>query len=465
MSQNRLAFVIRAWSNREVRPLLLLGLLVACGDDGRSAREQRVIDTLAEDNRVWNERDPELARLKLVKMQRNDYEWMRGTAGLYWRDIADGDPRVATAFPELRVLIVGDPHPENLGTFRAADGTMLVDWNDLDAAGYGPAIADLRRLAVGMVIATDGNGDDAELVARIVHGYAAQIAMLAGGGPALQLGAGTHPLIDDELGDAQLEGDSRHALDELAPIVAGARVLAIGDLKDAGKDGVHEDTVRAVEGAESARIDAAVAQWAARRGESATVKLRARRIGAGVASYAVLRYNVVLEGPTAALVDDELIELKEARNAAFLDGVIALRDTTWPSPAARVADAQRRVQARTDADPRLGFADVSGLSVKIRDREAYQHGLARATIDDLGRKELLALGELVGRRLASAHGASLTAHGVPGWMAIAPALAGREVELADELGATALAEAAQIRADHDAFEDADLAALVLPRGH
>lgn len=458
----RLAFVISAWSNPRVRPLLLLGLLAACGDDGRSAREQRVIDTLAEDNRVWGERAPELVKLKLKKMQRNDYEWMRGTAGLYWRDVAEGDPRVATAFPELRVLIVGDPHPENLGTFRAADGTMLVDWNDLDAAGYGPAIADLRRLAVGMVIATDGNGDDHELVARIVHGYAAQIAMLAGGGAAVQLGAGVHPLIDDELGDARADGDLRVALDELAPIIGSARMLAVGDLEDIGKDGVYEDTVRAVDAAEAARIDAAVAQWAARRGETATVKLRARRIGAGVASYAALRYNVVLEGPTAALTDDVLIELKEERDAAFLDAAIALRDPTWPSPAARVADAQRRVQARTDADPRLGFADVSGLSLKIRDREAYQRGLAHNAINNLGRNDLLAFGELLGRRLASAHGASLTVQQVPGWMVLAPALAVRETELADEIATSALAEAAQIRADHEAFEDADLAPLVLP---
>jgi uncharacterized protein (DUF2252 family) len=445
-----------------VRPLVLLGLLAACGDDLRSARELRVIETLREDNRVWGERDPELVRLKLAKMQRNDYEWMRGTAGLYWRDVVDGDPRVATVFPELRVLIVGDPHPENLGTFRAADGTMLVDWNDLDAAGYGPAVSDLRRLAVGMVVATDGNGDDLELVTRIVHGYTTQIATLASGGTSLQLGVGIHPLIDDELDDAEEQGDSRVALDELAPIVAGARILAIGDLDDVGKDGVYEDTVRAVDAMEAARIDAAVAQWAAMRSETATVKLRARRIGAGVASYAALRYNVVLEGPTAALTDDELLELKEERDGAFLDGAIALRAATWPSPAARVADAQRRVQARADADARLGFADVPGASFKLRDREAYQRGLAHAAIDDLGRKDLLAFGELLGRRLASAHGASLTMQGGPGWMVIAPGIAGRDAELAVEIATTALAEAAQERADHDAFEDADLASLILP---
>ena len=91
----------------------------------------RVIDTLALDNRAYADRDRELVELKLVKMQRSAYDWMRGTSAVYWRDVNDGV--IATAFPAPAVLLVGDPHPENVGTFRAADGTLLADWNDLDA--------------------------------------------------------------------------------------------------------------------------------------------------------------------------------------------------------------------------------------------------------------------------------------------------------------------------------------------
>ena len=78
-----------------------------------------------------------------------------------------GGERPTTAFGDpasSRVLLVGDPHPENIGTFRAADGTILVEWNDFDAAGYGPYEADVRRLATAMVVAA---GDDTlDLLAR-----------------------------------------------------------------------------------------------------------------------------------------------------------------------------------------------------------------------------------------------------------------------------------------------------------
>ena len=444
------------WS---VRGWLLVVLISACGDEPRSPRELRVIDTLVADNAAYTAREPWLVALKLKKMQRSSYEWMRGSSGLYWRDVIDGDPRLATAFTAPSVLVVGDPHPENLGTFRAADGTMLVDWNDLDAAGYGPFVADLRRLAVGMVLATHGDGDDAVLVSRIVEGYTAQITGLASGGAPIALGRGLHPLFDEELDDAEDLGDEAVAVTELA---GPTRVLRVGDLDPVAGDGVYEDTVFEVSADEAARIDAAVAQWAARRGEPAAVKLRARRVGAGVSSYPALRYNVLLDGPTTGPADDFVIELKEERDGVFLAGAIDQHAPAWSSPAARVADAQLRAHARADADALLGFADLGGLSLKVRDRAPYQRGLSHTAIDALGKKDLLALGTLLGGRLASSHGASLNSQGVMGWTVIAPVIAGRQQELTDEVIATALAEAAQEAADHDAFEHDDLSPLVIP---
>lgn len=410
----------------------------------------RVIDTLALDNRAYADRDRELVELKLVKMQRSAYDWMRGTSAVYWRDVNEG--MLSTGFEVSPVLLVGDPHPENVGTFRAAGGSMLVDWNDLDAAGYGPFTADVRRLAVGLIMATSGDGsDDVELAQRVALGYAMEIAGLAGGGPPLELRAGLHPLIDEELDEASDQGTVRAALAELAP----GGVLAVGDLEERAKDGVYEDTVREVSPAEGALLDAAIAQWASRRGETVSVKLRARRIGQGVSSYPALRYNVVL-------ADDRLLELKEQRDTAVPGGAPQLLTAEWPSPASRVTDAQRRLQARPDADPLLGRAEVQGASFKVRDREAYQRNFSRDAIAALPRADERSLAELLGRRLASAHGAARAPDGRPGWMAIAPVL-GDGVAFADEIAASAVAEARQTRDDFRSFEHVDdLAALVIP---
>jgi len=55
-----------------------LVFLLGCGS-AASAREDFVINTLAEDNYLWAMRDPRLVAMKLVKMQRDPFIWMRGT--------------------------------------------------------------------------------------------------------------------------------------------------------------------------------------------------------------------------------------------------------------------------------------------------------------------------------------------------------------------------------------------------
>src|SRR5262249_21135543 len=153
--------------------------------------------------------------------------------------------------------LVGDPHPENLGTFRTPDGTMVVDWDDFDAAGYGPFQGDLRRLAAGRIVAT--SNQDCALAAA--QGYAAQIAGLAAGKPAVAVGEGAEPYLDKLLSKAQKKGDAGATLDELAPMTNGVRQFAFGDIDPVDASGVIQKRLAPVSAEQAAWIDAAVAQW------------------------------------------------------------------------------------------------------------------------------------------------------------------------------------------------------------
>src|SRR5262245_57728329 len=99
---------------------LVFALACGCATNEPALREQRILDTLAGDNYAALLRDRDLVAMKLRKMQRGPFEWLRGTASLYWRDVTQvGSPRALTAFgsPESsRVLLVVDPHAENVGT-------------------------------------------------------------------------------------------------------------------------------------------------------------------------------------------------------------------------------------------------------------------------------------------------------------------------------------------------------------
>jgi uncharacterized protein (DUF2252 family) len=458
------------WSIPRVRFVIgYLAVIGACSSaPALDAREQRIVTALADDNYLWAIRDPALTALKLRKLQRGPYEWLRGTASLYWRDVMEpGVDRPASAFGDeasSRVLLIGDPHPENVGTYRASDGTMFIDWNDFDSTGYGPFTGDLRRLGAGLAIAAPDVA--ALIVERAVAAYAETMLALAAGervGPVL---AGRAPLFDDELDTAETRGDRLFAVDELAPVMNGVRTLAQGDLEDVAADGLIEDRVIGVSPEVADWLDRAVAAWG--HSELGAIKLRARRIGSGVSSYAAYRWNVVLEGATPATDDDRVIELKETREGLVVRNVPRLPTAEWSSPGARAVDTQQRLHARADGDPLLGSALVGGLSVKIRDREAYQRGVDREDLTELAegsdadRAELAELAAIYGELLARAHGLARTEDGLLGHEVIAPLLAGRESELAADLGSIVQADAARIVADHMLMKDVDLMALVAP---
>lgn len=452
---------------------VLVVALAGCAAPSTDPRLARIIDTLADDNYALALREPALVAMKLRKMQRGPYEWMRGTAVLYWRDLTEpGEPRAATSFGDpvsSRVLLVGDAHVENVGTFRASDGTMFVDWNDFDATGYGPFTADVRRLASAFaVIAALGAPSTPtladELAGAVAAGYAEAIATLARGERIGTIGLGVSPAFDDVLDKAVRRGDRRHALEELAPVDGTGRVLAIGDLEPVAADGVIEDRVLAVDAERAAWLDLAIEQWRLRQPMAGRVKLRARRIGSGVSSYPVERYQVVLEGPSESLDDDIIVELKETRDGVVIRGVPILAAAEWNTPALRSVDTQRRLQARPDGDVLLDAAQIGGLSLKIRNREAYQRGIDAVDLQDLAASnpaQLVELARLYGGLLGRAHGVACTADPIEGYRVIAPLLAGREAAFTDEVVRDGGADAQRIVADHARVVDLDLATLVI----
>ena len=192
-------------------------------------------------------------------MQRDPFIWMRGTPVVYWRDISDaGEARTPTAFGDAassRVLLVADPHPENIGSFRASDGTMFIDWNDFDSSGYGPYEGDVRRLAAGLIVASHDAAEPetapaevdpafADAVARAAAaGYAAQIHALAMGQAALPVTTGAAKYLDKLLAKALANGDAGKDLADVSEVVDGTRVFLTGDLDPVADDGVIEGAV------------------------------------------------------------------------------------------------------------------------------------------------------------------------------------------------------------------------------
>src|SRR5262249_61980784 len=95
---------------------------------------------------------------QLARMGEPPFGYFRGSAPQMMRDMLEPGGAAVQSFrftdTEVEdVALVGDPHPENVGGYRTADGTITIDFNDFDAASYGPFELDGRRLAVGFWVA------------------------------------------------------------------------------------------------------------------------------------------------------------------------------------------------------------------------------------------------------------------------------------------------------------------------
>ena len=451
-----------------------LVLLLGCGSVS-SAREDFVINTLAEDNYLWALRDPQLVAMKLVKMQRDPFIWMRGTPTVYWHDISDaGEARTPTAFGDAassRVLLVADPHPENIGSFRARDGAMFVDWNDFDSSGYGPYEGDVRRLAAGMIVASHDVADPssaetvdpafAEAIARsVAAGYVAQLQALAMGQAPAPVTTGAAKYLDKLLAKALANGDAGKDLADVSEVVDGTRVFLGGDLDPVAPDGVVEGRLSSPDPIERARMEQALAPYLAHHPELGTLVALARDYGSGVSSYPALRYLALVSA-------DRIIEIKEERDGLIVP-VPRLEAAEWSSPAARSVDAQRRLQLRHDADALLGVVDEGTLTFRVQDHASYQRGVNASDIGDLAidptkSSQVTDLARIFGGLLARAHGLAMTEDGVLGWTVISPLL-GDGTGFADEVSTLGRADAAQVIADWKMLRDEDLGARVIPPG-
>ena len=473
---------------------VLAGAACAAPSD-ELAREQWLHHTLVLDNQVFLDRDPEQAGGKLAKMGHELYDFFRGTAAQYARDVMQpGSPgywRSAYETAETSdVALVGDPHPENIGTFaHGADATVTVELNDFDAATFGPYGFDLRRLALGYWIAAEqiirnhaeidepvhtlGEQHRRAAAQAVARGYAAEIAAVAED-PRAQ-----RPMTADEAGviftalvdEAIEDGSARKELEDYTREEDGRRSMFHGDVElqlvleyGAFEQLVYEDTVEPVDVREEALVEAVLARWAetlvgdAMRDPAAQrVTGLSRRLGAGVASYPAPRYYVLLEGPSAAPEDDVLLEVKQVLDAVPMPGLPRFPAQPFYTNAERVVTMERRLQSVPDADPWLGWASLGADGYRVRWLTGYQQTLdPQRLTEDLAEgaytaDDFVAVAEASGRLLARRHGAAAKLDGQPGAPAIARAIDGDDEGLVDEVTGFVEHYAPQVIADHEAL--------------
>ncbi|HEX2660276.1 MAG TPA: DUF2252 family protein [Polyangia bacterium] len=388
-------------------------------NDGKSAagapsesRSDWLRRALLDRERALLDRDASLVAGKFAKMAKTPFAFFRGTP---WMAMQQPSPFQTAAASQVAVM--GDPHPENVGIVAGAQGVRQLEFNDFDLADFGSYLDDLRRLASGFWIVTEMGKlkakKQAEVIEEVVDGYVAEVQ-------ALSRGERPSPLTVDTLGD-------------ILPAILNEADEPL-DAKDPGSKADQALVREILKGyATSLRQGAGAAK------DMVTIKRLARR-HAGVSSYPLLRFRVLVEGPSAGAPDEWVLEIKESKGA----------------PATRVIAIQKQFRAGVPADAFLGWASVGGQEFRVRRVESDERRISaeqlakRIKKDDLRKRDLKTLASALGRLLARGHCQALDRNGKPGLRAIADAL-GAKGDLKEEVVGYAERMGAQVLQDYDLF--------------
>ena len=362
------------------------------GDD----RRLHVRQTLREDHQTRIARHADEAQVKMDKLASSFFSFFRGTALLFYRDMAGQDAWMPT------VMNLGDVHPANFGVMPNADNVPVFGVNDFDESAYAPFTWDLKRGATGFMIAAEVEGGQKpghcrKIVERFVRGYIARIR---------------------EYAENNNEGEEQTRIDNAPKMIAQlleeaqasrAQWLA-DDYHDEFKRGFRNDDELVPIGRRREEFQTLIDEWVRkneivvpeRAGGERGMKVKdvAIRRGQGTASLGLPRYYVMIEGPLADGSDDLIIEFKQARRSA-LQGLVP--PTTFNScvEGERVVHAQQVQLVRGDVF--FGSIGFEGTSFLSRERSPFKDDV---DLDDLSKKGWRRYADICGRSLAHAHALS-----------------------------------------------------------
>ena len=418
-------------------------------------RRAEIIDILVDAFRELMYADPSAFRHKFRKMAANPFAFYRGSAALFYSDMAR-EPDLSEDRAN-RVWIQGDLHAENFGTYMNSEGRLVFDVNDFDEAYLGHFDWDLRRLAASLALIgyakAFSNEDIAAIVTSCALGYADRIHDFASGSGttdfALTLQT-TEGLVHQALERART-ATRADLLDRLTVIEGCERTFR--------RDGRNRD----IDTAERATVESAFQQYlttlpdiAGRDPETLRIKDLVASGGFGIGSAGLPAYTILLEGTTDALETDVLISLKQA-NICAPSRVVEDEHihAYFDHHGHRTVLSQRALQAH--ADPWLGYAEIGGMGQVVKELSPYEADLEWDEADDAGEVAVVArqLGEAVAKihSVADEH-ADDTLVSFASEEAIDSRVGSDHDRFAAELTGFALAYADIARDDHRLFVDA-----------
>jgi uncharacterized protein (DUF2252 family) len=423
---------------------------------GDEERQEQIVDVLSSASSDLIEADPSAFRRKFRKMAADPFAFYRGSAPLFYADVAELDDRWADE-RTASVWIQGDLHAENYGTYMDAAGVLVFDVNDFDEAYLGHFTWDLQRMAASLVLLgfTKALSDDTirEMIRVYATAYAEQVRAFASGDRdedfRLTL-ENTDGALHDALMAARLE-TRYELLASLSSVENGERRFREGPGVRRLDDDERDELLEAYR----AYLDT-IPEVKRQHSVSYTVKDVVGRKGFGIGSAGLPAYNLLIEGRSQALENDVVLSMKQGATAAPSR---VMRDErmadAFEHQGHRAAVSQRALQAH--ADPWLGWCELRGRGQLVRELSPYEVDLDWDSVGEPD--EILPLLHHLGQATAKIHcvsdaGSDQTLVEFQTEDAVAAVIGEATEEFADDLVEFGVAYGEMVRDDHRLFVDA-----------
>ena len=419
-------------------------------------RESFIVDCLVRAFSDLMEADPDAFRTKFRKMAADPFAFYRGSACVFYADVADMDDRWADDRTG-RVWIQGDLHAENFGTYMDGAGQLIFDVNDFDEAYVGHFTWDLQRFAASIALMCwqKALSDEVirQLIATLVESYLEQVRWF-------------RKTDDDSTFSLNLEtarGAVLSALQDARLSTRDALLDRMTHVDESDRRFRESHGVRRLDDAEYEKVNAAFEAYqdtipkSKRFREVAyDVKDIVGRTGFGIGSAGLPSYNVLIEGFNQALDNDIVLSMKQG-NVAAPSRVVEDKEVHkyFKHHGHRTAVSQRALQAH--ADPLLGHTEIDGIGYVVAELSPYEADLDWSELTEPD--ELTEVIEQLGRAVAKVHcvGDADSDQDLVKFQteeAIAEAIGDRDDEFVDDMVSFGLDYAAKVREDHQHFVEA-----------
>ncbi|MPY10174.1 DUF2252 domain-containing protein [Arthrobacter bussei] len=363
-------------------------------------RQQHIVDTLVEAHQDLMGVDPLAFRARFRKMAADPYAFYRGSASLFYTDMAGLDDAWADERTG-RVWIHGDLHAENFGTYMSNEGRLTFDVNDFDEAYVGHFSWDLRRFVASLTLLCWQKALPSRAVRDLAGIYLeAYLRRVA-------------DYVDDEqstfaFGLDNTEGTIHRVLQQ-ARAARRTRLLdSLTVIEDDERQFRDDGSIRSLDDGEYADVAEAFQQYLrtipagerSRRRIFYRVKGIVGKKGFGIGSAGLPTYNVLIEGFDEAQENDIVLTMKQSTIAAPSRIVHDQRVRDYfEDDGHRAVVSQRSLQTHTD--PFLGYTSIRGVSYVVSELSPYKRDLSW---EDLTEPEQMApVLEALGQATAKIH--------------------------------------------------------------